>query len=78
MPDLVVLDILLPQMSGFSILQKMKEDDAIRNIPVVILSNLFDEEDRKRGNRLGAVCYLLKVDMTPDEVVKKVQSFLTK
>ncbi len=75
-PDAVILDILLPQISGFAILQKMKQEDALRHIPVVILTNLSEAEDQERGKHLGAVSYILKVDATPEEVVRQVKEAL--
>ncbi len=72
-PDLILLDILLPQMNGFEILKKLKEDTATAMIPVIILTNLSQESDIKRGYELGAVDYLVKVYNIPSDVVKKVK-----
>lgn len=75
-PALVLLDILLPQKDGFQILEERKEIAAIKDIPVIIASNLGQEEEIGRGKSLGAVAYIVKSDTSISEVVKMVKSFL--
>ncbi|PIZ55858.1 response regulator [bacterium (Candidatus Torokbacteria) CG_4_10_14_0_2_um_filter_35_8] len=77
-PDLILLDVILPRWDGFEVLQKIKKDPSYRNIPVLLLTNLGQEEDIKRGKALGADDYLVKVHHTPDEVVSKVRSFVSR
>ena len=69
LPDVIVLDIMMPHMNGFDFLQKIKSDDAFKNIPVIILSNLYSREDRKKGLDLGASVYLVKSEHDPKEIV---------
>jgi len=71
-PALIVLDILLPGQSGFECLKKLKEIKETRNIPVIILSNLGQEEEIRKGLELGAVDYLVKADYSIDEVINKI------
>ena len=77
-PDLVLLDIIMPKLDGFSVLRKIKEDPKNKNIPVILLTNLGQDEDVKKGNSLGASGYLVKANMTPAQVVEKVKGFLKK
>jgi len=77
-PDLVLLDIIMPKLDGFSVLRKIKEDQKNKNIPVILLTNLGQDEDVKKGNSLGASGYLVKANMTPAQVVEKVKGFLKK
>ena len=77
-PDLVLLDIIMPKLDGFSVLRKIKEDQKNKNIPVILLTNLGQDEDVKKGNSLGASGYLVKANMTPSQVVDKVKEFLKK
>ena len=77
-PDLVLLDIIMPKLDGFSVLRKIKEDPKNKNIPVILLTNLGQDEDVKKGNSLGASGYLVKANMTPSQVVDKVKEFLKK
>ena len=75
-PDLVVLDLILPGVDGFEVLSKMKEDDALKSIPVIILSNLGQRDDIERGLKLGAVDYLIKAHFTPGEIIEKIKNAL--
>jgi len=59
-PDLVLLDLILPGIDGFEVLSRMKKDEEISSIPVIILSNLGQREDVERGLNLGAVDYLIR------------------
>ena len=77
-PDVILLDIILPVMDGFEVLETIKADDRLKDVPVVILSNLGQESDIERGKKLGAEDYLVKSDHTLAEVVKVVKSHLEK
>jgi DNA-binding response OmpR family regulator len=75
-PDLLLLDLILPGIDGFEVLSKIKEDPATASIPVIILSNLGQREDIERGLKLGAVDYLVKAHFTPNEIIEKVKTNL--
>lgn len=75
-PDIILLDIILPQMDGFTVLKKLKSDSSTKNMPVVLLTNLGQDGDVKKGLELGAVDYLIKANYTPSQVVEKVKSLL--
>mgnify|MGYP001577442948 FL=1 len=75
-PDLVLLDLILPGIDGFEVLSKMKDDVAVSQIPVIILSNLGQKEDVDRGLKLGAIDYLIKAHFTPGEIIEKVRTAL--
>ena len=75
-PNLVLLDLILPGIDGFEVLSKMKEDLALAQIPVIILSNLGQKEDVERGLKLGAVDYLIKAHFTPGEIIEKIKNAL--
>ena len=64
-PDIVFLDIRLPKMDGFAVLEAMRADDDLKHVPVIILSNYGEEELIERGMKLGALEYLVKADTTP-------------
>jgi len=76
LPDLILLDILLPKMNGFVLLKKLKEKKKTNFIPVLILSNLSQEQDINKGLKLGAVDFLVKSYNIPSEVVEKVKLYL--
>lgn len=71
--DLIILDLMLPKMSGFEILEKLKGESI--QTPVIIASNLSQEEDRKRATELGAVDYIVKSDTSLVEIVNKIKTF---
>ena len=75
-PDVVLLDLILPGINGFEVLEKAKQDPEIANIPVVILSNLGQTEDIEKGLALGAKDFLVKAHFTPQEIVNKLKSIL--
>jgi len=75
-PDLVLLDLILPGIDGFQVLSKIKEDSALNQIPVIILSNLDQKDDIEKGMKLGAVDYLIKAHFTPKEIIDKVKAAL--
>jgi DNA-binding response OmpR family regulator len=72
-PDLILLDIIMPKLDGFSVLRKLKGDERLKTIPVVLLTNLGQDEDVKKGNELGVIGYLVKANTTPAQVVDKVK-----
>ena len=77
-PEVVLLDLILPGIGGFDVLAKMKEDMALADIPVIILSNLGQQEDVDKGMQLGAVDFMIKAHFTPNEIVEKIKQVLNK
>lgn len=75
-PAIILLDIIMPKMDGFATLQALKAQDATKNIPVILLTNLGQNEDVDKGTKLGAIGYFIKTQLTPSEVVEKVRTAL--
>ena len=75
-PDMILLDVILPQLDGFSVLEGLKENEGTKNIPVMVLTNLGTEEDMEKGKKMGAVDYIVKANLTPAEVINKVAEHL--
>ena len=75
-PDLVLLDIVLPQKSGLEVLQEMRADKNLHYIPVLMLTNLDDEQTISQAVALGARGYILKADIELKEIVAKVKEIL--
>ena len=76
-PDVILLDVIMPKMDGFVALKKLKKNNDTAAIPVILLTNLGQEEDVRKGSELGADDYFIKANHTPQEVVDKVNSFLS-
>lgn len=77
-PDLVLLDIVLPQVTGFEFLQEIKSMPELKNVPVIVLSNLGQKKEVEKGLSLGAAKYLIKAHYTPTEVVEEIRTVLNK
>jgi CheY-like chemotaxis protein len=76
LPDLILLDIIMPYMGGLEVLKKIKENDRCKHIPVILLTNLSQKEEIEEGLKLGASDYLIKSHFTPSEVLEKVANYL--
>ena len=75
-PDLILLDLILPGIDGFEVLTRMRQENDLSSIPVIILSNLGQKEDVERGMKLGAADYLIKAHFTPREIITKIKKAL--
>lgn len=76
-PTIVLSDIMMPKMSGLEVLAAMKKEKSLAKIPFIFLTNLSrSDEDIKRGLELGAVGYLVKSDLTPEEIVAKTKEIV--
>jgi len=74
--DLILLDIMLPKMSGVDLLEKLRQDPKGKVLPVIALTNLAQQEEKKKSQDLGIKDYLVKAMQTPEEVVNKVKEYL--
>ncbi|HOX21388.1 MAG TPA: response regulator [Candidatus Paceibacterota bacterium] len=75
-PSLILLDLILPKKSGFEVLEKISTDPQLKDMPVIIISNLGQTSDIQRGKELGAVEYFVKAKISIDDLIEKVKEFL--
>lgn len=75
-PNLTLLDVMMPKMTGIDVLKKMKADEKLKNVPVIILTNLSGMKDAETAIELGAVKFIIKSDNKPTDVVKQVREIL--
>lgn len=75
-PDIILLDLVIPKLSGFEVLEAIRNDPATKTTPVILLTNLGEKDDVRRGFELGATDYLIKAHFLPSEVVQKVKRLL--
>ena len=75
-PDLVLLDIVLPHIDGWDVLQNLRSSEKLKGVQIVILSNLGQKEEIAKGLALGAAKYLIKAHYTPSEIVQEVISLI--
>jgi two-component system, OmpR family, alkaline phosphatase synthesis response regulator PhoP len=75
-PDLVLLDVMMPRMHGFAVLEALKGDPNLRDVPVIMLTNLEQAADIKRAIDGGAHSYLVKSNMNLDELAGKIAAAL--
>ncbi|MBM3257660.1 MAG: response regulator [Candidatus Nealsonbacteria bacterium] len=73
-PDLILLDLILPKMNGFEVLKKIKEDGEIKDIPIIVLTNLESMEDIQKALELGAATYLVKANYGLEELLEKIKN----
>lgn len=74
--DIILLDIMLPDLNGLEILKQVKQNPDTKNIPVIMLTNLGQDEVIKEGFSLGAQGYFIKASYTPDQIVQEVKNIL--
>lgn len=75
-PDMLLLDIVLPKRDGFEILAAARNDPKLKDLPILLLTNLGQKPDVQRGLELGANDYIIKAHFTPSEVVEKIEKVL--
>ena len=74
--DLILLDLLLPDVNGFTILKKIKGIENLKNIPVIIFSNLSEEKDIEEAKKLGVSDFMVKSNFTLDELAQKIKALI--
>ncbi len=75
-PTLILLDIMMPKLNGLEVLRRLKQDANLKNIPVIMLTNLAGEADAEKALGLGAVLYLVKSQYEPRQIVDKVKEII--
>ena len=73
--DMVIIDILMPEMDGFQLLSKIKDEEKLKNIPSVVLTTEGDETSKQKGIKLGADSYLVK-PFQPQQLLAKVEEYV--
>jgi len=72
-PDLILLDIIMPRMGGFEVMEEIQKDPKLKKIPIIIVSNSGQPVELDRAQKLGARDWLVKTDFDPQEVIEKVK-----
>ncbi len=75
-PDLILLDLILPKKSGFEVMEEIQRNPLLKKAPIVIISNLGQDDDISRGKQLGAIEYYVKAKISIEDLVTKVQELL--
>ncbi|MEO8580966.1 MAG: response regulator [Patescibacteria group bacterium] len=75
-PDVIILDILIPKIDGFSVLQQLKANKELEHIPVIIASNLGQKQDIDKGLELGATDFIIKSESSVTEILNKIKNVL--
>ncbi|MDQ6985353.1 MAG: response regulator [Candidatus Dojkabacteria bacterium] len=75
-PELIVCDVMMPEMDGLTVLSQLKEHEETKHIPVIMLSNVSNQEYVERALELGAVSYLIKSELVPADVVSEIKEKL--
>ncbi len=77
-PDLILLDLLLPEVDGFEVLKRLKANTVLKSTPVIVFSNLGQRDDIEKAQKLGADDFMIKANFTLDDVVEKITGVLAK
>ena len=72
--DIILVDIIMPKLDGFAALKRLREMPQYKSTPIIMLTNLGQEEDIAKSKALGATDYLIKANFTPSQVLEKIQS----
>lgn len=72
-PDMVLLDILMPNKNGFEVLKELKDEPKTKNVPVIMLTALSSSEDKDKANKLGAYDYIVKTDFSFEDIISEIQ-----
>lgn len=75
-PDIILLDIILPETDGFSILKELRSEASTKKIPVMMLTNLGQESDQNKGKEMGVNGYFIKSQHTPRDVITKIENLI--
>jgi len=75
-PNLLILDIMMPKMSGNELIIEMKKDPNLEKIPIIVLSNLTEGPDIEKAKNAGIAEYLIKSDLDPEDVSNSVKKYL--
>lgn len=78
LPDIMLMDIIMPEMNGFEMLEEINKENLCPNCLKIVLSNKSEQSDIDEGNRLGVAGYIVKANSTPAEVIDQVKSILEK
>ena len=75
-PDIVLLDLMMPNIGGIEVLKSLKKKGLVPNLPVIVLTNVMDPQTVAQAKELGAKDYIVKTDLTPSQVLDKLEPFL--
>lgn len=73
MPDLILLDIIMPKMDGLEFLRKAQKEKMVENVPIIVMTNLGQDEDRAECQKLGAEKFVVKTELSIDELARIVK-----
>jgi DNA-binding response OmpR family regulator len=76
MPDFILLDVMMPKMDGFKVLETLRAKDELKSIPIVVYSNLAQESEIQKAIDLGATEFIVKANISPTELVNKIKSYV--
>lgn len=73
--DIILLDLILPDFNGFEVLVKIREIKTLKDVPVIVFSNLSEERDVNKSKELGVIDFMVKSNFTLDELIKRINTY---
>ncbi|OGG08918.1 hypothetical protein A2154_02960 [Candidatus Gottesmanbacteria bacterium RBG_16_43_7] len=74
-PDVVVLDVMMPRVDGFAVLERLRKNEKLHRVPILIYSNLSNEEEIERAKKLDVTEFLVKANLSPTQMVAKIKQY---
>ena len=75
-PDFILLDVMMPKMDGFKVLETLRAKEGLKNIPIIVYSNLAQESEMQKAVQMGATEFIVKANISPTELVNKIKSYV--
>jgi DNA-binding response OmpR family regulator len=76
-PDVIVLDVMMPRVDGFAVLSRFRSNEQLKLKPILMYSNLNNEEEIKRAKQMGVTEFLVKANLSPTQMVDKIKTYIT-
>jgi CheY-like chemotaxis protein len=77
MPDLIVLDVMMPRMDGFAVLEQLRSREQFKDKPILMYSNLNNEDEIARAKQMGVTEFIVKANLSPMQMVEKIKHYIT-
>jgi DNA-binding response OmpR family regulator len=75
-PDIIILDIMMPRVDGFAVLEKLRNDERFKLKPIIMYSNLNNEDEIKRAKQMGVTEFVIKANLSPTQMVTKIKQYI--
>lgn len=75
-PDLIILDVMMPRLDGFAVLERLRQNPDLKDHPILMYSNLNNEEEMARAHKMGVTEFIIKANLSPTQMVEKIKQYI--